>query len=165
MSGGPAVPCSGTKTLADLLQRGSKRTIAVTANVPDEPPQVTNLNGVEVEAVYPLRNVKLVAGRRTNGVPREITAMLASSSVPVYLPPGSYLLLVVPHPDARTWMVLSGASGIFHVLDNSSAQEQCRLHGVGVDSTREEMIEAAHDARGPVEPLTDVVSALQKQLG
>ena len=160
------VPCDGTKGLAGLLQDRPSGTIAVSARVAGGAVEVDKLAGVEVRARFALKDVTLVAGPRTDRLPGEVTDLMAETTVPVFLPPGDYVLLVYPDPDSGGWSVLMGAPGMFEVTRAGVVRERCMLDGLSMNPTQQEVIDAARNGpRGPIEPLSDVVSELRKQLG
>ena len=162
----PPSPCSGTSGIPDLLRGRPAGTIAVTAAVPDVAPKVTVLEGHEVQAVYALQQVTQVAGAPTASLPREIKALVAATSVPIFLPQGSYLLLVYRDPDTGAWSVLNGLPGEFEIVGTTSAQQRCMVEGIGLQSTQDDVIKASKASpRGPLESLADVIVALKKTLG
>ncbi|WP_148045033.1 hypothetical protein [Nocardioides marmorisolisilvae] len=124
---------------------------------------MTKLEGVEVQAVYPLINVKQVAGHQTSSLPREISSPMSAKSVPVYLPPGRYVLLV--YPDTGKWTVLGGWRGMFEIVNSDMARERCLPTALGFDATEADVLKAAQEApRGPVEQLADVIAVMKDQL-
>ena len=161
----PWVRCDGTSSVADLLEAKPSGTIAITAVVPEATPTITNLGSSEIRAEYPLREVKQVAGPPTELLPRQVSALLAQASVAIFLPPGSYLLVVYPEREAGSWSVLTGLPGEFQIVATTSAQQRCMVPDVPLGASSGDVIKAANGApRGPVEPLSDVIAALETRL-
>ena len=165
IAGPPRIPCDGERSVADLVRNSPDGTIAVTADVPDTAPRVTKLQGgVEVQAVFPLQNVKQVAGPRGGSLPGEISTPMSPKSVPLFLPHGSYLLLVYRDLDSDHWTVLMGSPGMFKII-GSSAQERCTPAPQDLNATQEEVLKAEQAApHGPVEPLSGVISTINDEL-
>ena len=161
-----AIPCAGVDSIGELTENAPVGTIGIRATIGSGAPAVADLNGgSQTRATYQLKNVSQVAGPLTQQRPEEIEALLAPTSVRVFLPAGDYILVVYPDSESSAWTVLLGLPGQFEV-DGDVARQRCMIEGLGVNSTQDEVATAAKQAkRGPLEPMNDVIDALEKSLG
>ena len=90
---------------------------------------------------------------------------MSAKTVPFFLPPGSYLLLVYRDSDSGSWTVLMGLPGMFKIVGPGVAQERCAPAPQEADATQKEVLEAVAAApHGPIEPLSGLISTINDEL-